>query len=164
MCALRNAALVRRKPIDFHTSNIQRARTKRLALCIVRLGNPILWPPEGRLDYGLCNDKTQNGTTSLSGAIALFGVQRSFLPYLFCQDRKDMARGAADAALQIAPRLRLIRTAPPEASHAIRLKKFSPFPGLLLRAKLSTCGCGLFTNFLFTTAQQMFHKIACGQI
>ena len=39
-----------------------------------------------------------------------------------------------------------------------------PFPGLLLRAKLSTCGCGLFTNFLFTTAQQMFHKTACGQI
>ena len=43
-------------------------------------------------------------------------------------------------------------------------QKNSPFLGLLLRAKLSTCGCGLFTNFLFTTAQQMFHKIACGQI
>ena len=62
-------------------------------------------------------------------ASALFRPQRSFLPYLFCQDRKDMARGAADAASQIAPRLRRIRTAPPEASHAIRRKKVSPFWG-----------------------------------
>ena len=120
---------------DFHTSNIQRAQTKRLARRIVRLGNPIKRPPEGRSDYGLCNDKTQNGTTSLSGATALFGVQRSFLPYLFCQDRKDMARGAADAASQIAPRLRRIRTAPPEASHAIRRKK-TPLPGASFTRKV----------------------------
>ena len=86
------------RPFDFHTSNIQRAQMKRLAQPTVRLGNPIRRPPEGRSDYGLCNDKTQNGTTSLSGATALFGVQRSFLPYLFCQDRKDMARGAAVTA------------------------------------------------------------------
>ena len=36
------------RPIDFHTSNIQRAQIEQLALCIVRLGNPILRPPEGR--------------------------------------------------------------------------------------------------------------------
>ena len=39
-------------------------------------------------------------------------LPRSFLPYLFCQDRKDMARGAADAASQTAARLRRIRNAP----------------------------------------------------
>ena len=37
---------------DFHTSNIQRAQMKRLARCAVRLGNPILRPPEGRSDDG----------------------------------------------------------------------------------------------------------------
>ena len=56
---MRSAALVRRKPIDFHTSNIQRARTKRLALCIVRLGNPIGRPPEGR---SLRDVSSVNGT------------------------------------------------------------------------------------------------------
>ncbi len=82
------------RPFDFHTSNIQRAQTKRLARYIVRLGNPIKRPPEGRLDYGLCNDKTQNGTTSFSGATALFGVpSASFLPILFWQDRKEWAAG-----------------------------------------------------------------------
>ena len=102
------------RPFDFHTSNIQRAQTERHVWPIVRLGNPILRQPEGRSDYGLCNDKTQNGTTSLSGATALFGVQRSFLPYLFCQDRKDMARGAAVTALRIEPRPRRIRNGPAE--------------------------------------------------
>ena len=110
------------RPFDFHTSNIQRAQTKRLARYIVRLGNPILRPPEGRLDYDLCNDKTQNGTTSLSGATALFGVQRSFLPYLFCQDRKDMARGAAVTALRIEPRPRRIRNGPAEQNPRLRRK------------------------------------------
>ena len=36
------------RPIDFHTSNIQRAQIERFVLRIVRLGNPILRPPEGR--------------------------------------------------------------------------------------------------------------------
>ena len=67
---------------------------KRFARCIVRLGNPIRQPPEGRLDYGRRNDNTHNVTTSFFCASALFRTQRSFLPYLFCQDRKDMARGA----------------------------------------------------------------------
>ena len=110
------------RPFDFHTSNIQRAQTKRLARRIVRLGNPIRRPPEGRSDYGLCNDKTQNGTTSLSGATALFGVQRSFLPYLFCQDRKDMARGAAVTALRIEPCPRRIRNGPAEQNPCLRRK------------------------------------------
>ena len=33
---------------DFHTSNIQRAQTKRFVRFIVRSGNPILRSPEGR--------------------------------------------------------------------------------------------------------------------
>ena len=110
------------RPFDFHTSNIQRAQTERHVWPIVRLGNPILRLPEGRSDYGLCNDKTQNGTTSLSGATALFGVQRSFLPYLFCQDRKDMARGAAVTALRIEPRPRRIRNGPAEQNPRLRRK------------------------------------------
>ena len=101
-------------------------------------------PPEGRSDYGLCNDKTQNGTTSLFRRVSAIPFSSaSFLPILFWQDRKEWAVGD------------ILR-------HPAQ--KNSPFLGLLLRAKLSTCGCGLFTNLLFTTAQQMFHKIACGQI
>ena len=45
---------------DFHTSNIQRAQAKRLARRIVRLGNPILRPPEGRFDDG--NETTKRKT------------------------------------------------------------------------------------------------------
>ena len=43
---------------------------------------------------------------------AISRPQRPFLPYLFPQEGKDMARGAADAASQTAPRLRRIRDAP----------------------------------------------------
>ena len=45
---------------DFHTSNIQRAQKKRFARPIVRLGNPILRPPEGRFDDG--NETTKRKT------------------------------------------------------------------------------------------------------
>ena len=44
---------------DSHTSNIQRAQMKRLALCIVRSENPILRSPEGR---SLRNVLSVNGT------------------------------------------------------------------------------------------------------
>ena len=79
---------------DFHTSNIQRAQIERLARRIVRLGNPIRRPPEGRSLPGVLSVNGTQNQNAFSGATALFGVQRSFLPYLFCQDRKDMARGA----------------------------------------------------------------------
>ena len=106
------------RPFDFHTSNIQRAQTERHVWPIVRLGNPILRPPEGRsLRDALSVNGTQN-QNAFSGATALFGVQRSFLPYLFCQDRKDMARGAAVTALRIEPRPRRIRNGPSETTRA----------------------------------------------
>ncbi len=35
---------------------------------IVRLGNLIGQPPEGRFDYKLCNDNTHNVTNCFSGA------------------------------------------------------------------------------------------------
>ena len=60
------------RPFDFHTSNIQRARTKRLVLCIVRSGNPIKRPPEGR---SLRDAPSVNGIQKqnvFSGASALF--------------------------------------------------------------------------------------------
>ena len=55
-------------------------------------------------------------------ASALFRPQRSFLPYLFCQDRKDMARGAAVTALRIEPRPRRIRNRPAEQNPCLRRK------------------------------------------
>ena len=82
------------RPFDFHTSNIQRARMKRLAQPIVRLGNPIGRPPEVR---SLRNARSVNGTqkqNAFSGASARFRVPRaSFLPILFWQDRKEWAAG-----------------------------------------------------------------------
>ena len=123
-CAMQ--PLQERRPFDFHTSNIQRAQTKRRTRCIVRLGNPIRRPPEGRLDYGRRNDNTHNVTTSFFCASALFRPQRSFLPYLFCQDRKDMARGAAVTARRIPPRLRRIRM----QKYDCRRQKLCTFPSV----------------------------------
>ena len=79
--------LQKRRLFDFHTSNIQRARTKRLALCIVRLGNPIRRPPEGRLDYGRRNDNTHNVTTSFFCATALFRVPSALFFHIFSRKR-----------------------------------------------------------------------------
>ena len=107
---------------DFHTSNIQRAQTKRLAQPTVRLGNPIRRPPEGRSLPGALSVNGTQKQSAFSGATALFGVQRSFLPYLFCQDRKDMARGAAVTALRIEPRPRRIRNGPAEQNPCLRRK------------------------------------------
>ena len=67
------------RPFDFHTSNIQRARIKRLARCIVRLGNPIRRPPEGRFDDGnettkraQWNDKLFRRDSAISRPAPLF--------------------------------------------------------------------------------------------
>ena len=119
-----------RTPCEFHTSNIQRAQTKRLVRRVVRSGNPILRPPEGRSDDG---NKTITRTTkrkALQARQRHLRPQRLFSPHSFLarqkrmgrrrhnapfRRRKDMARGAAVTALIIAPRLRCIRNAPPEA-------------------------------------------------
>ncbi len=49
-------SLQKGRPFVFHTSNIQRAQMKRRAQRVVRLGNPVGRPPEGRSDDGRCND------------------------------------------------------------------------------------------------------------
>ena len=49
-------SLQKGRPFVFHTSNIQRAQMKRCAQRVVRLGNPVGRPPEGRSDDGRCND------------------------------------------------------------------------------------------------------------
>ena len=75
------------RPFDFHTSNIQRARTKRLVLCIVRLGNPILKPPEGR---SLRDAPSVNGTqkqNAFSGASALFHVSSALFFHIFSRKK-----------------------------------------------------------------------------
>ena len=79
------------------------------------------------------NDKTHNGTNCFFRRVsAIPRPQRLFSPHSFLarqkrmgrrrhtapfRRRKDMARGAAVTALIIAPRLRCIRNAPPEAFH-----------------------------------------------
>ena len=81
------------RPIDFHTSNIQRARTERFAQCVVRLGNPILRPPEGR---SLRDAPSVNGIqkqNAFSARKRYFASSASFLPILFWQDRKEWAAG-----------------------------------------------------------------------
>ena len=96
--------------------------------------------PEGR---SLRNARSVNGTqkqNAFSGASARFRVQRLFSPHSFLarqkrmgrrkhpapfRRRKDMARGAAEAAPHIAPSFRRIRNMPPEASRAILTQKTS---------------------------------------
>ena len=75
--------LIKRTFSEFHTSNIQRAQIKRLVPCIVRLGNPILRPPEGR---SLRDAPSVNGIqkqNAFSGATALFRVPASLFCILF---------------------------------------------------------------------------------
>ena len=147
-----------RTPSEIHTSNIQRARTERFARRVVRLGNLIGRSPEGRSDYSLCNDKTQNGTTRLSGAKRYKIVPAPFSSISFPARGKRYGR-RRPLRFSDEPE----KSMPPEALR--RKNKNQPRNGwLFLPKKLSTCGCGLFTNLLFTTAQQMFHKNACGQI
>ena len=105
LCAIYCAVLARRKPIEFHTSNIQRAQTKRRARCIVRLGNPIRRPPEGRLDYGRRNDNTHNVTTSFFCATALFRVPSALFFHIFSRKREKIwpAERRHGASKSIAP-------------------------------------------------------------
>ena len=69
-------------------------------LFIVRSGNPILRPPEGRSVYGKCNGNTHNGTTCFSARKRYFASCASFLHTFFWQDRKKYARGATVAVAQ----------------------------------------------------------------
>ena len=94
--------------------------------------------PEGRsLRDALSVNGTQKKNT-FSGATARFRLQRLFSPHSFLaglkrmgrrrhtepfRRRKDMARGAAEAAPHIAPSFRRIRNMPPEASRAILTQK-----------------------------------------
>ena len=78
LCAVCTAVLAVIRLFDFHTSNIQRAHTKRLARRIVRLGNPILRPPEGRSDDGRCNDSTHNVTTCFQARKRYFAFPAPF--------------------------------------------------------------------------------------
>ena len=92
-------------PIDFHTSNIQRAQMKRLAPHIVRSGNPISRPPEGRSDDGRCNDNTHSVTNCFirrDSAISRPAVfsSISFLPR---QKRYGPRSGGRCAANRTAP-------------------------------------------------------------
>ena len=76
-------SLQKGRSFDFHTSNIQRAQIEQLALCIVRLGNPILRPPEGR---SLRDASSLNGTqkqSAFSGAAALFRVPSGLFFHIF---------------------------------------------------------------------------------
>ena len=83
---------IQRALSEFHTSNIQRARTKQLARYIVRLGNPIGRPPEGRSDDG---NKTITRTTKRKAFQArkrYFVLQRLFFAYFFLTSQKKVCR------------------------------------------------------------------------
>ena len=120
-CAMQ--PLQERRPFDFHTSNIQRAQTKRRARCIVRLGNPIGRPPEGR---SLRNVLSVNGTQNQN---AFSARQRYFaspavfssISFLPRQKRYSPRSGGDGAPNQTAPPAHT--NAPPEASGATEIKK-----------------------------------------
>ena len=68
---------------DFHTSNIQRAQKKRFARPIVRLGNPILRPPEGRFDDGNETTKRKTERQAFQARKRYFASSVSFLHTFF---------------------------------------------------------------------------------
>ena len=129
LCAIRSAALAKRTAFRLPYVKYSTGADRTTHTAYRAIGKPDSTVARRAFLEGRAIGEWHAESKCLFCASALFGVQRSFLPYLFCQDRKDMARGAADAASQIAPRLRRIRTAPPEASHAIRRKKTPPFWG-----------------------------------
>jgi hypothetical protein len=83
-------SLQKGRSFDFHTSNIQRARTERSVWHVVRSGSPIGRPPEGRLDYGRRNDNTHNVTTSFFCATALFRVSSALFFHIFSRKREKI--------------------------------------------------------------------------
>ena len=104
---------------------------KRLALCIVRSGNPIKRPPEGR---SLRDAPSVNGTqkqNAFSGASALFRTPAPlFSPFFSGKTEKNgppEAQRAIPAQKRYGPRSGgcgfANRTAPPEASGATKMKK-----------------------------------------
>ena len=80
------------RPFDFHTSNIQRAQTKRLVRRVVRSGNPILRPPEGRsLPGALSVNGTQN-RNAFSARKRYFVLRRLFFAHFFLTSQKKVCR------------------------------------------------------------------------
>ena len=105
LCAIRSAALAKRTAfrlpyVKYSTGANKATRTAHRAI-----GKPDSTAARRAFLEGRAIGEWQAESKCLFCASALFRPQRSFLPYLFCQDRKDMARGAA-AALQTAARLR----------------------------------------------------------
>ena len=82
---------------EFHTSNIQRAQMRQPARRIVRLGNLIGRPPEGRSLTGAPSANGRQKQNAFLRVSAISRPQRPFLPYLFPQEGKDMACGAKPA-------------------------------------------------------------------
>ena len=84
--------LIKRTFSEFHTSNIQRAQAKRLARPIVRLGNPIRRPPEGR---SLRDVPSVNGTqnrNAFSARQRYFASPASLFAYFFLTSQKKVCR------------------------------------------------------------------------
>ena len=106
------------RPFDFHTSNIQRAQTKRLARYIVRLGNPIRRPPEGRFDDGNETTKHKTERQAFQARKRYFVLRRLFFAYFFLTSQKKYAAGGI-------PHRLVQKNEPPEASRAIPAQKES---------------------------------------
>ena len=77
---------------EFHTSNIQRARTKRHTLRIVRLGNPILRPPEGRSLRGAPSVNGTQNRNAFSARQRYFASPASLFCILFSDKPEKVCR------------------------------------------------------------------------
>ena len=107
--AIRRAALAGRTAFRLSYVKYSMGANKTTRIVYRALGKPDSTAARRAFLEGRAIGEWHAESKCLFCASALFRPQRSFLPYLFCQDRKDMARGAAVTARRIPPRLRRIR-------------------------------------------------------
>ena len=122
LCAICSAALAGRTAFRLSYVKYSMGANKTTRIVYRALGKPDSTAARRAFLEGRAIGEWHAESKCLFCASALFGVQRSFLPYLFCQDRKDMARGAAVTALRIEPRPRRIRNGPAEQNPRLRRK------------------------------------------
>ena len=122
LCAIRDAALAGRTAFRLPYVKYSTGADRTTRTVLRALGKPNRTAARRAFGLRKRNESTHNETTSFSGTKRYSRPQRSFLPYLFCQDRKDMARGAAVTALRIEPRPRRIQNGPAEQNPRLRRK------------------------------------------
>ena len=112
LCAIRSAALAKRTAFRLPYVKYSTGADRTTHTAYRAIGKPDSTVARRAFLEGRAIGEWHAESKCLFCASALFGVQRSFLPYLFPQEGKDMARGAAVTARRIPPRLRRIRNGP----------------------------------------------------